>query len=116
MTIWNREHPDSNSGPGWRRRHPEKARAYVRKQGLKQNGVTVEQYAELWAKQEGQCANPRCSSSAALVLPDHRLGLQVDHDHISGRIRGLLCPGCNLALGCVQDDIERLTGLVEYLT
>lgn len=42
-------------------------------------------------------------------------GLQVDHDHRTGEIRGLLCRPCNIALGHVYDDPTRLAGLIEYL-
>lgn len=64
--------------------------------------------------QGGKCANPRCDFKAPLVI-DGRYGLQVDHDHVTGKIRGLLCRGCNTALGHIYDDKERLIGLIEYL-
>ena len=41
--------------------------------------------------------------------------VHVDHDHGSGRVRGVLCFLCNQALGNVRDDITRLRGLVSYL-
>jgi hypothetical protein len=39
----------------------------------------------------------------------------VDHDHLTGEVRGMLCFLCNQALGNVRDDIGRLQGLVRYL-
>lgn len=42
--------------------------------------------------------------------PDH-----VDHDHRTGRVRGMLCFLCNQALGNVRDDVNRLQGLIDYL-
>jgi len=39
----------------------------------------------------------------------------VDHDHLSGAIRGLLCHKCNAALGMVGDSIDHLLGLIQYL-
>lgn len=42
-------------------------------------------------------------------------GLHIDHDHQTGRVRGALCHGCNLALGNVEDDPERLRALADYL-
>jgi len=115
MTAWLKAHPGANSGNVWLKRHPEAAALYNRRRAMKKHGMTPEDYAELWTAQQGQCANPRCSATADLEVPDHRLGLQVDHDHVTGERRGLLCPPCNLALGCVQDDIERLLGLIGYL-
>jgi len=42
-------------------------------------------------------------------------GICVDHDHATGVVRGFLCQPCNLALGAVADDPERLEKLAEYL-
>lgn len=41
--------------------------------------------------------------------------LCVDHDHATGRVRGILCDLCNKALGHARDDIEVLEGLITWL-
>ena len=41
--------------------------------------------------------------------------VHVDHDHKTGRVRGILCFLCNQALGNVRDEIPRLRGLIDYL-
>lgn len=42
-------------------------------------------------------------------------GLHVDHDHETGEVRGVLCHGCNLAIGNVNDNPDRLRALADYL-
>lgn len=58
-------------------------------------GLTPQTYLDLLHQQEGRCAICR-------QLPDR--GLQVDHCHDTGRVRGLLCGPCNRALGLLQED------------
>jgi len=41
--------------------------------------------------------------------------LLVDHCHVTGKYRGLLCNRCNTSLGFVNDDIELLEKMVNYL-
>lgn len=42
--------------------------------------------------------------------------LRIDHCHKTGTVRGLLCNSCNVCLGFVKDDIERLKALITYLS
>lgn len=41
--------------------------------------------------------------------------LSIDHDHVTGQVRGLLCGKCNVALGMVNDDVPTMLSLAEYI-
>lgn len=70
-------------------------------------GVTVEAYTELLERQNGRCAI--CGS-----FPITRL-LGVDHNHETGKVRGLLCHECNVAIGFLQEDPDILNSAINYL-
>jgi len=70
-------------------------------------GLTIEKYEAQVKAQDGKC-------SICGRIPEKRLA--VDHCHISGRIRGLLCYACNSAIGLMGDDpdmIRRASAYVE---
>jgi len=70
-------------------------------------GLTVEQVAEMRA---GGCAICRAPNGGG------RHGqLHIDHDHVTGRVRGALCDGCNLGLGKFRDDPALLEAAIRYL-
>lgn len=73
-------------------------------------GITAEEVDVLLEKQRGLCAI--CS-----LIPDPKLRnpWHVDHDHSTGRVRGILCHSCNTALGNFKDDPEILRKALEYL-
>lgn len=73
-------------------------------------GLTVEQYHAMKTKQGGGCAI--CGSTTP-GGKDNKL--HVDHDHKTGKVRGLLCNRCNIALGGFGDDIQRLRLAIQYL-
>ena len=49
------------------------------------------------------------------TAPPHRKHLAVDHNHITGKIRGMLCDPCNLALGKFKDSVIILEKAISYL-
>ena len=98
----------------YRARHREelgdKWRTERRAATLAKYGLTIADYECLWAEQDGKCAI--CGTSD----PDHHCGtLLVDHDHETGRVRGLLCNCCNRGLGSFKYDPDRLSAAIEYL-
>ena len=73
-------------------------------------GVCATDYAEMLAKQQGQCAI--CGS---LLDCSRYTKLAIDHDHKTGKVRGLLCTNCNTALGLMKDSPIRLRAAAAYL-
>lgn len=79
-----------------------------REQRLKaQYNITPEQYEQMFESQGGGCA--------ICHRPPTNYRLNIDHDHKTGLIRGLLCWACNRALGGFKDDAERLNKAAEYI-
>jgi Recombination endonuclease VII len=82
---------------------------------LRQHGLTPEDYLAMRADQEDCCAI--CGRHESL-LP-HLVGiwkrLVIDHDHATGKIRGLLCQTCNHGLGAFADSIPTLRSAIRYL-
>lgn len=88
----------------WVAIHPEAQRDY----NLRKFGVTPEQYEIQLQKQNGVCAccKQKCKSGRRLAI---------DHDHKTGRLRGLLCSSCNLGIGNLGDTIEGVQMALDYL-
>jgi hypothetical protein len=71
-------------------------------------GIDCEDWARLFNDQDGKCA--ACGDRLGFDQNTH-----VDHCHQTGRIRGLLCHGCNVALGYVKERVEVLEKLKKYV-
>jgi hypothetical protein len=72
-------------------------------------GIQPDDYDRLYVAQEGRCAICRRATGKTRRLA-------VDHDHATGKVRGLLCRVCNSMLGHARDDIEFFVRAVHYLT
>lgn len=73
-------------------------------------GITLADYERMVSEQRGLCAScgkPPTGKGAAAVL-------NVDHDHATGDVRGLLCNPCNQALGLLRDDPNEIYNLLIY--
>ena len=75
-------------------------------------GTDPEDVRDLLQAQDGKCAI--CGASGG--EENSGRGLSVDHDHVTGRIRGLLCLRCNTGIGFLRDDPVIVQRAAEYLT
>jgi hypothetical protein len=108
----------------WRKANPEKLREHARRSRTKwyaankvearrrlrnnhyrsKYGITLTERDQMISDQGGRCA----ACNGEMVRP------VVDHDHTTGRVRGVLCNECNLAGGWANDDPKRLRALADY--
>ncbi len=98
----------SAASTDWSRRHPEQTTLRQLRHKLKGYGLTIEQYEAMLTKQGGGCAICGAKRSG-------KRRLSVDHDHCTGRVRGVLCANCNRAIGLLGDDPTRLQKALAYL-
>lgn len=113
--------PERKHDDEYRRKQREKAAAwyrnnrdYVRARNrelmlLRTYGITAAEYHERLKSQGGACAI--CRSH-----PGDGVNLAVDHCHESGLVRGLLCDGCNFAIGRLGDTSHGVQRALSYLS
>jgi hypothetical protein len=103
---------DSALSMAYFKEHPDAARrsrrnAWWRKWGAK---VDHEWYDEMLSAQEWCCAS--CGDSLLEMRPQQ---VHVDHDHLTGEGRGVLCGRCNIMMGMALDSVHRLLLGADYL-
>ncbi len=74
---------------------------------LQRYGITISQYEQMIKDQNNKCSI--CGKE-----PTKRQ-LSVDHDHKTGKIRGLLCNNCNHAIGKFDDDVILMIKAINYI-
>jgi hypothetical protein len=77
-------------------------------------GITKDDYDRMFAEQYGVCAICAQPETARHGNGETR-ALHIDHDHKTGRVRGLLCTRCNYSLGGFQDSVSILKNAIGYL-
>ena len=73
---------------------------------LKKYGISGDEFRTIVEKQGIKC--PICNKTI-------KKNLSVDHNHVTGEIRGIICNNCNLAIGNAEDSPSRLRAMADYL-
>lgn len=101
-SSWNRYH----NNPGARR----KSRSAKLKRLF---GITLDEYELLLNEQQSLCAI--CLKPENVKQQSKIRELAVDHNHVTGKVRALLCNKCNIGIGVFLEDILLLERAKEYL-
>lgn len=89
----------------WQHKNREKVKEYYLK---KKFGISLVEYNIKLENQNGVCAICKCICKTGKSLA-------IDHDHITRKLRGLLCGSCNRAIGFFEENCERLKSAINYL-
>lgn len=81
---------------------------HVRRANWARYGLSVEAYHEMFVEQGGVC-------KICETPPPSDRALAIDHCHDTGVVRGLLCTGCNVALGAIHEKPDVLRRCADYL-
>lgn len=71
--------------------------------------LSVDEYREILANQNNKCAICGCDINKKENRP------HIDHNHLTNKIRGILCGNCNMGIGLLKDDINVIRNAVKYL-
>lgn len=82
---------------------PETLSKSVKRRRLRKYNLSDEQYSILLNQQKGKC----------IICGE--IPTSIDHNHETGKVRGVLCLNCNLGLGNFKDDLDLLKNAVKYL-
>lgn len=109
----------------WRLRNPDKTKAYYikhRKYNIEKSreyklksvfNLTSIQYQKMYTEQDGKCAI--CLKAETSKRLNTTKSLSVDHSHLTGKIRQLLCTKCNSALGLLYESKATLQRMIGYI-
>ena len=68
-------------------------------------GLTLDQYSDMINNQDSKCK----------ICGEEMNPPQIDHNHITGKVRGLLCRNCNTSLGLLKEDPDTLRSMISYI-
>jgi hypothetical protein len=88
---------------------------YIKQLKWQAYGVDAERYQEMLREQGGVCAICNQRETVAARASGKRRDLSVDHNHVTGAVRALLCSACNTAIGLFNEDPALLDRAKSYL-
>lgn len=111
VAVWyeaNKEYA-KQSVKEWVAANPERRLANIRRSHLKKKyNLSIASWENMFSEQQGRCGSCR----DPLIRGK---GTHVDHDHETGAVRELLCYSCNVALGLLKDEPDKVQRLLWYI-
>lgn len=102
---------DNKAVKDYRKRNPQRWKTKARNSQLRMKfGIEPEDYNKILVSQNHMCAI--CGTES---FNNQHPRLVVDHDHVTNKLRGLLCHKCNQGLGLFKDSYENLLKAARYL-
>lgn len=115
MRAWNERNPEKRKKIEQKRRSKPGEKEKQKERVLKLSyGLSLEEFNALLEAQNYVCAICK-KPETATAHPGRKQWLAVDHDHTTGRVRGLLCSQCNRSLGGFQDSVMILKRAIDYM-
>ena len=97
----------------YRKRNPETSE-HRHKRGLWEKfKMTPEEYQSMFDSQNGKCAI--CKSPEVATRNGSLKRAPVDHDHVTGKVREILCARCNTVIGLLDEDTKLVSEVYAYL-
>ena len=94
----------------YKKKNPNAIPDIMREYHLKKTyGITVDRYNEMFIAQQGKCAI--CGRHQS----EFKNSLCIDHNHKTGKVRTLLCIGCNYFVGRIENNIELVRQIIKYV-
>ena len=94
----------------YRERHPEKVKEAAKRRRLRNPRYALDYHQR---RQEAEAGRPR--PKICEICGNDKRPIAFDHCHRRGVFRGWICVDCNVVLGLVNDDTDRLLKLIAYL-
>lgn len=97
----------------WREANKEKKKTLNRDWWYKNTyGISYDEFMSLSQKQNNKC---KICSVNLVFEGKSKESAVLDHNHATGKIRGVLCNACNVALGHFKDNIDAINNAIRYL-
>ncbi len=113
-SLTNMPYHDPIKGMTWHKRYYQKNKTRLKLATYKrvlrlQYNTTIEEVHQIFENQHGLCA------ICGITIIEQSRSCHVDHNHLTGKIRGLLCHNCNHGLGQFKENIKILKTAIEYV-